>query len=74
MQEMYYTLAADGADELEAAGVHVRGDPRGDAAAVRVGLAALGLRYAGQGESLPFLSEQAKRNILGENARRLFKL
>ena len=24
--------------------------------------------------SLPFLSEQAKRNILGENARRLFKL
>ena len=23
---------------------------------------------------LPFLSEQAKRNILGENARRLFKL
>ena len=24
--------------------------------------------------SLPFLSEQARRNILGENARRLFKL
>jgi hypothetical protein len=24
--------------------------------------------------SLPFLTEQAKRNILGENARRLFKL
>jgi predicted TIM-barrel fold metal-dependent hydrolase len=23
---------------------------------------------------LPFLTEQAKRNILGENARRLFKL
>ena len=23
---------------------------------------------------LPFLSEQARRNILGENARRLFKL
>jgi len=23
---------------------------------------------------LPFLGEQAKRNILGENARRLFKL
>jgi hypothetical protein len=23
---------------------------------------------------LPFLSEQAKRNILGENARKLFKL
>jgi hypothetical protein len=24
--------------------------------------------------ALPFLSEHAKRNILGENARRLFKL
>jgi predicted TIM-barrel fold metal-dependent hydrolase len=28
----------------------------------------------GKVAGLPFLSEQAKRNILGENARRLFKL
>jgi predicted TIM-barrel fold metal-dependent hydrolase len=28
----------------------------------------------GQVATLPFLSNQAKRNILGENARRLFKL
>ncbi len=74
MQEMYYTSQPMERTNTEAAAGHARGDPCRDAAAVRVGLAALGLRRAGQGGRLPFLSEQAKRNILGENARRLFKL
>ena len=48
-------------------------DQGGYAAAVRLGLAALGFRSADDDHpNLPFLSEQAKRNILGLNAARAF--
>ena len=49
-----------------------RSDPRRDAVALRVRLAALGLRPAGEDRGAAVPVEQAKRNILGLNAARAF--
>jgi hypothetical protein len=49
-------------------------DQGGNAVALLVGLSALGFRLPSTIYDLPFLSKQAKRNILGGNAIRLFNL
>ena len=75
MREMYLLVAADGDSgrSLDPRG-NLQDDQGGDPARVVVRLSALGLRPAVSIYDLPFLKEQAKRNILGGNAARLFGL
>ena len=63
--------AADGGDEPQAARGHVRGDPRRHPAALRLGLAALGLRRAGQGvrPAVPRRARQAQHPRAQRGAR-----
>ena len=69
MREMYLLEPADGAHRHEAARQHVRGDQGGHAAAVRVGLAALGLRSAGSITTLPFLDDRPSATFSGSMPR-----
>ena len=74
MREMYLHQPADGEDQPEASAGDDGGVQRRHAAALRLGLAALGFRPPSSITTLPFLNEQAKRNILGLNAARVFNL
>ena len=74
MREMYYTTQPLEKTNLKLLAGDDGSLQRRDPAAVRVRLAALGLRPAEFDHHLPFLSEQAKRNILGLNAARVFNL
>ena len=72
MREMYFTSQPLETSNLETDRGDHEGDERRDAVALRVGLAALGFRSA-QFDHRPALPvEEAKRNILGLNAARLF--
>ena len=76
MREMFYTSQPmEMVDNREGARGHLQDDQRGDAACsirptIRIGTWTCRATIY----DLPFLNEQAKRNILGGNAQRLFKL
>jgi predicted TIM-barrel fold metal-dependent hydrolase len=74
IREMYFTSQPLERKQLEAAGGDLRCHEGRDAAAVRLRLAALGLRPAERDYEHPVPLRAGKRNILGLNAARVFNL
>ena len=74
MQRDVLHHAADGGDEPQAAGRHLRGDPRRDQLLYASDWPHWDFDVPAKVFDLPFLDDQAKRNILGLNAARLFNL